>query len=337
MLMLVSCSRPSNSEQTVAEVAFSADSAYTYIAEQVAFGARVPGSAAHEACAAYLRNQLRAFGAEVQVEQGSLPNYAGEPQQIYNIVGRYAPEATRRILLCAHWDCRPWSDQEENYDDRMQPVLGANDGASGVGVLLEVARQLGEGFRVNGSGLMVQGSASSDGQQNGLGQTGVDIVFFDAEDMGTPSFYTGKEREDTWCLGSQLWAQRVKQEGRAGQYAFGILLDMVGAPEAVFPKEYYSTRFANAYVERVWRTAQQAGYGRYFRDVKSYPLTDDHYYVNTIAGIPCIDIIHYDAQSGTGFAHYWHTQHDNMDNISRATLDAVGRTVMATIEASQRQ
>lgn len=314
-MMLVSCSRSSNSGQSVPEVAFSADSAYRYISEQVAFGARVPGSAAHEACAAYLREQLRRFGAEVHVEQGCLPNYAGEPQQIYNIVGRYAPEAKRRILLCAHWDSRPWTDQEENYDDRMQPVLGANDGASGVGVLLEVARQLS----------IVNSPLSM----------GVDIVFFDAEDMGTPSFYTGKEREDTWCLGSQLWAQRVKQEGRAGEYAFGILLDMVGAPEAVFPKEYYSSYYANAYVERVWRTAQQAGYGRYFRDVKSYPLTDDHYYVNTIAGIPCIDIIHYDAQSGTGFAHYWHTQHDNMDNISRATLDAVGRTVMATIEATR--
>ncbi len=295
--------------------AFSADSAYNFIAAQVAFGPRVPGTAAHESCARYLRDRLQAFGAEVRVEQGCLPNYAGEEQQIYNIIGTYAPAREKRILLCAHWDCRPWCDQEENYDDRMQPVQGANDGASGVGVLLEVARQLG----------LQTGDVSS-----AVPDVGVDIVFFDVEDMGTPSFYTGREREDTWCLGAQLWSQRHQSDKQ--RYLFGVLLDMVGSPDAVFPKEYYSQQFANAYVERIWRTAQQLGYGRYFRDVRSYPLIDDHYYVNTLAGIPCVDIIHYDTQSGTGFAHYWHTTHDDMSNISRATLDAVGRTLITLIQ-----
>lgn len=292
-----------------AVAAFSSDSAYLFIADQVDFGARVPGTAPHEQCARYLKDKLRSFGASVHVEQGQLPNYTGEPQQIYNIIGSYAPEAKHRVLLCAHWDCRPWCDQEENFDDRMQPVLGANDGASGVGVLLELARQLGQ---LNAG-------------------IGVDIVFFDAEDMGTPSFYTGKEREDTWCLGSQLWAAQRKADGTNKNYDFGILLDMVGAPDAVFPKEYYSTLYANTYVEKLWRTAQQLGYGRYFRDTRSYPLTDDHYYVNAVADIPCLDVIHYDSQSGTGFAYYWHTTHDDMQNISKATLDAVGRTLLTLI------
>jgi len=290
-------------------LAFSADSAYQFIADQVDFGPRVPGTPAHEACARYLKAKLASYGAITQMEQGQLINYAGENQQICNIVGRFNPELKRRILLCAHWDCRPWSDQEENYDLRKEPVLGANDGASGVGVLLEVARQL----------------------QN-AGNLGIDIVFFDVEDMGTPSFYTGKEREDTWCLGSQLWAQQRVLDGTNKDYRFGILLDMVGSPDATFPKEYYSKDYARAYTEKIWRTAQQLGYGRLFRDVRSYPLTDDHYYVNTIADIPCVDVIHYDAQSGTGFAHYWHTQHDDMSNISKATLDAVGKTVLAVIQ-----
>ena len=312
LISLTGCGKRSNQSSTSpteTSVSFSSDSAYQYIADQVDFGPRVPGTAPHEQCARYLRDKLASFGATVRVEQGQLPNYTGEPQQIYNIIGSYAPEAKRRILLCAHWDCRPWCDQEENFDDRMQPVLGANDGASGVGVLLEVARQLG---------------------MSNLG-AGVDIVFFDAEDMGTPSFYTGKEREDTWCLGSQLWAANRKADKTAGNYEFGVLLDMVGSPEAVFPKEYYSTQYANAYVEKLWRTADQLGYGRYFRNTRSYPLTDDHYYVNTVAGIPCLDIIHYDAQSGTGFAYYWHTTQDDMRNISKATLDAVGRTITTLI------
>ena len=291
---------------------FSADSAYNYIAAQVEFGARVPGTPAHEQCARYLREQLEAFGAEVSVEQGQMPDYRNEPQQIYNIIGSYAPEAKKRILLCAHWDCRPWTDQEENYDDRMYPVPGANDGASGVGVLLEVARQMGK-------------------TQRQMDDVGVDIVFFDAEDMGTPSFYTGQEREDTWCLGSQLWAQRHKQDGTSKAYQFGVLLDMVGSPDAVFPKEYFSMQYAPSYVEKIWRTARELGYGRYFRDTRSAPLTDDHYYVNTMAGIPCVDIIHYDTQTGTGFAHYWHTRNDDMQNVSKATLDAVGRTLMTVL------
>ena len=310
-LSLLSCSRAGSSDKSIQPAAFSADSAYSYIAAQVAYGPRVPGTEAHEQCARYLREQLAAFGAEVRVEQGQLPNYTGQPQQIYNIIGSYAPEARQRILLCAHWDSRPWCDQEENYDERMQPVLGANDGASGVGVLLEIARQLS----------IVHCQLS----------IGVDLVFFDAEDMGTPSFYTGKEREDTWCLGSQLWSQQRRQSGTNLAYEFGILLDMVGSPDAVFPKEYYSMQYAASYVEKVWRTASQLGYGRYFRDARSYPLTDDHYYVCTVAGIPCLDIIHYDAQSGTGFAHYWHTTHDDMQNISKATLDAVGRTLTTVI------
>lgn len=307
LLMLASCSRSGSSEKSVQVASFSADSAYLFIAEQVAFGPRVPGTPAHEQCARYLREQLRSFGAQVHVEQGQMPNYAGEPQQIYNIIGSYAPEAKRRILLCAHWDSRPWCDQEENYDERMQPVLGANDGASGVGVLLEIARQI------------------------GTRSVGVDIVFFDAEDMGTPSFYTGKEREDTWCLGSQLWAKQRVQDHTNKAYEFGVLLDMVGAPDAVFPKEYYSMQYAAPFVEKVWRTAGQLGYGRYFRDMRSYPLTDDHYYVNSIAGIPCLDIIHYDMQNGTGFAHYWHTRHDDMENVSKTTLGAVGRTLMTIL------
>ena len=301
--------------------AFSSDSAYAYIERQMAFGPRVPNSAAHMQCAVWLIEQLRACGAEVELQKGFLPDYRGNDQQIYNIIGHfYTPETASRprVLLGAHYDTRPWCDEEADYDDRFYNVPGANDGASGVGVLLEVARQL--GLRIADSTF----------------KTPVDIIFFDVEDMGSPRFYTGAERADTWCLGSQLWATNYAKKVESGElrvesYQYGIVLDMVGAPDASFPREMYSTNYAGNYQQQLWNAAKQLGYGALFTDQQSYPITDDHYYVNYIAGIPCVDVIHYDVRNATGFPFWWHTRQDNMDNISKSTLQAVGEVVMSML------
>ena len=317
---LVSCKK---SVQVVARPSFNADSAYAFIETQMTFGPRVPNSAAHSACAVWLIQQLRAYGAEVELQKGQMPDYRGNMQQIYNIIGHFYTLETAsrpRILLGAHYDTRPWCDEEESYDERYYNVPGANDGASGVGVLLEVARQLGQ--KLADSTLT----------------TPVDIIFFDCEDMGTPSFYTGAEREDTWCLGSQLWSTHYANQITNhqspitnAQYRFGIVLDMVGAPDAVFPKEMYSTQYAGNYQQQIWRSAEQLGYGSLFTNLQSYPITDDHFYVNRIAGIPCVDVIHYDIRNATGFASWWHTRQDNMDNIAKSTLQAVGEVVMSQL------
>ena len=220
--ILVSCNKK---PATLQRPSFSADSAYVYIERQMAFGPRVPNSAAHTQCAVWLIEQLRELGAEVELQKGFMPDYRGNDQQIYNIIGHfYTPETASRprILLGAHYDTRPWCDEEPDYADRFYNVPGANDGASGVGVLLEVARQLG-----------LRDSLT----------TPVDIIFFDVEDMGTPRFYTGAEREDTWCLGSQLWATNYAKK-QTPAYQYGIILDMVGAPDASFPREMYSTNYA---------------------------------------------------------------------------------------------
>lgn len=302
--------------------AFSADSAYAYIEKQMSFGPRVPNSAAHMQCAVWLIEQLRAFGAEVELQKGQMPDYRGNDQQIYNIIGHFYTLETAsraRILLGAHYDTRPWCDEEDNYNERFYNVPGANDGASGVGVLLEIARQI--GLRMSDS----------------LLTTPVDIIFFDVEDSGSPRFYTGAEREDTWCLGSQLWAtnyadsRKPNGESTKPVYQFGIVLDMVGAPDAVFPREMYSTNYAPNYQQQIWRSAQRMGYGAMFSDQQSYPITDDHYYVNRIAGIPCVDIIHYDIRNATGFPWWWHTRQDDMSNISKPTLQAVGEVVMSQL------
>lgn len=297
-------------------VPFSADSAYLYVQQQVALGARIPGSDAHAECRDWMVEQLTQWGLHVEEQQGLMPDYKGDMQLVRNIVAHIdgTDQSQKAVLLCAHWDSRPWCDEEEDYADRFEPVTGANDGASGVGVLMEVARQL--------QTLRTKTAFPS-----------VDIVLFDCEDMGTPPHYTGTEREDTWCLGSQLWATRYKQSAKEKRtdYQYGILLDMVGDPSATFPREYYSMHFAQTYVERVWRMANSLGYGRYFTAQNSYPVVDDHYYVNTIADIPCVDVIDYKVNAETGFPDWWHTKRDDMRNINKQTLQAVGETVINVI------
>lgn len=324
--VLVSCNKKA---ATAERPAFCADSAYVYIEKQMAFGPRVPNSAAHTQCAVWLIEQLRACGAEVELQKGQMPDYRGNNQAIYNIIGHFTtPEnATRpRILLGAHYDTRPWCDEEPDYADRFYNVPGANDGASGVAVLLEVARQL--------SLRMDTTRNPSPVTRNPL-STPVDIIFFDCEDSGSPKLYTGAEREDTWCLGSQLWATSYAQKKNSQlsvvNYQYGIILDMVGAPDAVFPLEMYSSQYAENYQHKIWRAAEQLGYGAMFSNEHSYPITDDHYYINEIAGIPCVDVIHYDMRNATGFPFWWHTRQDTISNISKSTLQAVGEVVMSQL------
>lgn len=286
---------------------FNADSAYAFVQTQVDFGPRVPATAAHAVCADYLAAILARFGAQVEVQRGEMPLYSGETKPLKNIVGRFNLNAKRRFLLCSHWDSRPFADQDPNPANRHTPILGANDGASGVGVLLEVARQLAANTPT----------------------VGVDVVFFDLEDWGAPEFYTGAERPDAWCLGSQFWAAEAKGSGYKAEC--GILLDMVGAPGAQFHREQFSSHFARAVQDEVWRTAQSLGFGHTFVDTRGGAITDDHYYVNTVAGVPCIDIIQYNPYGATGFGDYWHTLSDDMRHIDRRTLHMVGQTLLQVL------
>ena len=284
---------------------FNSDSAYAYVAQQVTFGPRVPNSAAHKACARWLASELRRFGATVYVQEALLKAYNGEQLEAANIIGTFHPDKSKRVLLFAHWDSRPYADRDSE-DKHYTPIDGANDGASGVGVLLEIARQIG---------------------LNGI-DTGVDIIFFDAEDYGTPEFIKDTHA-DVWCLGSQFWAKNPHTSGYKAD--FGILLDMVGARNATFYKEALSVYRAAPVVEKVWTTARKLGYGRYFINANGAAITDDHQYVMAGRSIPCIDIIHLDPSTSHGFGAYWHTHNDTMDSVDRETLKAVGQTVLEVI------
>ncbi len=312
---LISCgSSKENSNRTeetetqtlIQAPAFNADSAYAYIDAQVKFGPRVPNSPAHKTCGNYLASQLERFGAKVYNQYADLMAYNGAILKARNIIGAYKPDTKKRVMLCAHWDSRPYADQDdERYHHT--PIDGANDGASGVGVLLEIARQI-----------QLQAPA-----------VGIDIVFFDAEDYGIPDFYKGPYKPDTWCLGSQYWGRIPHISDYKAR--FGILLDMVGAKGAAFYYEGFSARTANNVMKKIWNTAERLGYGQYFIKQEGGEVTDDHVYVNRFRGIPCVDIIHYDIQGNTGFNPTWHTTDDTIENIDKATLQAVGQTVMEVI------
>lgn len=284
---------------------FDAASAYGFVKAQVEFGPRVPGTPAHAACADWFVATLRQWTPDVAVQEFKARAYDGRPLAGKNIIASFNAGAKDRILLCAHWDSRPFADHDPDPANHFKPVMGANDGASGVGVLLEVARCL----SLNKPAL------------------GVDILLLDLEDFGEHANWRGSS-EDSWGLGSQHWAKNPHRPGYRAR--FGILLDMVGAAGATFPMEGTSMYYAPAVVRKVWDVARGLGLGRYFIDRESDPLIDDHLYINRHTGIPTIDIIDYDAGRG-GFPSSWHTVGDTLDKIDKRTLEAVGRTVLAVV------
>lgn len=284
---------------------FDADSAYLYVKKQVDFGPRVPNSKEHVACGNYLAKQLELFGAKVTSQYADLIAYDGTLLKARNIIGSYLPDNKKRIALFAHWDTRPWADNDPDEKNHHTPILGANDGASGVGVLLEIARLINQ-------------------QQPELG---IDIILLDAEDYGTPQFYEGKHKEESWCLGAQYWASNPHVNGYNAR--FGILLDMVGGENSVFLKERYSEEFASDINKKIWNAAKKLGYGKTFMDVNGGYVTDDHLFINRLARIKTIDIV--PSTPDGGFTPTWHTISDNMDHIDKNTLKVVGQTVLKVI------
>lgn len=290
--------------------AFNADSAYAYCAEQCAFGPRTMNSDAHELCGQWIAGKFRQYGMEVAEQRTTLNGYDGTPLRCTNIIASYKPELTTRILLCAHWDSRPWADNDPDSSNWRKPVMAANDGASGVAVMIEVARLL----KAHGDSLSV----------------GIDFVCFDAEDWGTPQWSEHEDDASSWALGANYWAHNPHKQGYEAR--FGMLLDMVGGQGASFYREGVSVLCAPAIVKKVWAAARIVGYGSYFPAEDGGVITDDHVPVNDVAKIPTIDIIaYYPDCRQSGFGPTWHTVDDTMENIDRNTLKAVGQTVVQVL------
>lgn len=277
---------------------FSGDSAYRNVARQVEFGPRVPNTSAHESAAVWLASELSRHGAEVTLQKADLPAWDGTVLRSTNIMGSFNPELGDRLLLMAHYDTRPWADADPDEKNRSKPIDGANDGASGVGVLLETARLL---------GLQNPGK-------------GIDILFVDSEDYGTEG------DDESWALGARYFAANPIRPGyRAARV---ILLDMVGGKGATFPAEYFSRQAAASLDESFRQAASRAGYAELFPGHTGSAVNDDHIPFLQ-AGIPAIDIIDYRREGG--FAPTWHTLNDNLENIDPAILEAVGKSLIRYI------
>lgn len=314
VLLMLSCGNLR--KQTVDDTAtlqpvgpvFSADSAYLYCQQQCDFGPRTMNSKAHDLCEEWIVSRFKAFGMDVTTQKADLKGFDGTILKSTNIIASYKSELANRILLCAHWDSRPWADNDPDEANHKTPVLAANDGASGVAVMLEVARQLPDTLGI-----------------------GVDFVCFDAEDWGVPQWSDAVDDGNSWALGAQYWAANCSKK-QAKTYRFGILLDMVGGQGAQFYKEGMSLQYASSVVNKVWRAAQVVGFGSMFPTQTGSRITDDHIPVNRVAKIPTIDIIpYYPNCEQSSFGPTWHTVNDDMTHIDKNTLQAVGQTMIQVI------
>jgi hypothetical protein len=284
--------------------AFSADSAFAYTEAQLAFGNRIPGSKAWEQCAAWLASQMSRFCDTVVVQDFRAVLWDGSAVPGKNIIASLRPQADKRILLAAHWDSRSWADHDPADANHRSPVPGANDGASGVATLIEMARVM---------SLMPP-------------SVGVDFIFFDVEDQGTPEWAAGGE-EDTWCKGSQHWSRNPHVPYYRAVY--GILFDMIGTPHPRFTREEISRTFAPGLTAKLWNAAAALGHGGVFVPQDTDPILDDHYYVNRLANIPMVDIVQ---NSGTtSFFEHWHTVSDDLRSVNRDALATVATVVMKTL------
>ncbi|MBD5422356.1 MAG: M28 family peptidase [Bacteroides sp.] len=291
---------------------FSADSAYGFVAEQVAFGPRVPGTAAHTACRDYLVEKFKEFGADsVWLQQGSVTAFNGTRLPLSNIQARFNGSAPKRILIAAHYDTRPWADEDDDEANHTRAIDGANDGASGVGVALELARNIGSSHP----------------------EIGVDFLLTDVEDYGS-SGEDLPDGESSWALGSLYWAQSQPYAPRE-RPVYGILLDMVGGRDARFYREYFSEQSASWLNSKVWKAAEAEGITRFVNE-QNGGVNDDHINIYR-AGIPCIDIIECGNSETGSFPPHWHTMNDNLSAIDRATLGDVGATLMRVIYTEPRE
>lgn len=289
----------------VTQVQFDADSAYASVVAQCDFGPRVPGSAAHDRCGDYIVARFKALGLSVSEQRADQKAWDGKVLHTRNIIAAYRPELADRIIICTHWESRPWADADPDSSLHHEPVMAANDGASGVAVMLEVARKL----------------------EELKPELGIDFICFDSEDYGMPYWAETDDVADgsDWCLGSQYWAAHPHVPGYKAR--FGILLDMVGGRDARFCFEGISMRYASEVMVHVWDAAGRAGASQLFLAEQGGYAQDDHVPMNEVAGIPTIDIIPYVEGEHT-FGATWHTTQDTPENISRETLKGVGQTLL---------
>ena len=282
---------------------FDENHAFSYLVAQCDFGPRNPGSDGYYACLDYLITELDQSANEIILQDFSYQERRYNKQyNLENIIARFNPDSEFQTIISAHWDTRPWADQEDLRQDRDQPIIGANDGASGVAILLELAKIMGENPP----------------------PIGVNLVFFDGEDLGVPG------ENETYCQGSRFFAKNlpIPRPDEA------INLDMVGDKQLVLPIERYSLEYHPELVRHLWDRAKDMGLDAFIGRV-DYAIYDDHIPLNEIAGIPSIDII--DFKYPNSYANFWHTLNDIPENCSEESLGQVGALMVDYIYNREEQ
>lgn len=275
---------------------FDGASAFKYLEQQVAFGTRIPGTPAHARMAVWLDSMARGRADTVIVQSWNHVTARGDTLPLVNLIARFNPRATERILFMAHWDTRPISDSPLNKGDRAKPVPGANDGASGVALLLGVADVL----------------------KKTPAKVGVDLLFVDGEDYGD---FSAKPPADV-LIGSRYYGQHLPP-GAVPLYA--VLFDMVADKDLNIYQEGNSLLGAPEVVELVWRVAKEVGHSKEFIATPKHTLTDDHVELQKV-GIRAIDVVDFDYPS-------WHTPDDTIDKVSAASLQVVGDVAMGLVRS----
>jgi len=271
---------------------FNASTAFTYLQQQMAFGPRIPNTPGHEKMGDWLLTTLRARADTVSVQEFRWVTKKGANLRLRNFFARFRPQAADRVLFLAHWDTRPFADKSQNLGQQRMPVPGANDGASGVAVLLGLADVL---------------KATPP-------TIGVDLLFVDGEDYG--DFNDSTET----LIGARYFA---KHQPAAYTTLYAVLFDMVGDKDLQFYQEGYSMAAAPEVVQRVWQTADRLGYSKVFIPRAGQTLIDDHVPLQQ-AGIRTIDVIDFDFP-------YHHTTEDTIDKVSAESLQIVGDVAVALV------
>ena len=281
---------------------FDGQGAYELIEKQMSFGPRVPGTRGHEQCKQWIIEQMESLGAKVITQEFEADFQGRTGVKSTNIMAQINPEFPNRILLAAHWDTRAVSEKEEDPVLKSKPVPGADDGGSGVAMLIQLARTINE---------------------NPI-EMGVDFLFFDSEDQGDNAV------DVTWCLGSQYWSRNIVPKGYSPKY--GILFDMVGAKNASFYMEGFSRVHAGKQTEKIWTLAGRMGYSDFFINQNAGGITDDHRFVNELTDIPMLNIVNLKPEvQGQTFQKCHHTQCDDMSMIDQRTLKVVGQVATAVL------
>jgi glutaminyl-peptide cyclotransferase len=298
-----SAQRPATSKLKTANIPFNGERAYQYLKEICAIGPRVSGTEGMLRQQAYLKAHFEKLGGRVSMQEFTARHpQTGNPVRLANLIIQWHPDRKDRILLCAHYDTRPFPDQDPV--DRRGPFVGANDGASGTALLCELASE------------MAQLKTA----------VGVDFVLFDGEEL----VFDGNR--DPYFLGSEHFAREYVANPPTYRYRAGVLLDMVGDAQLQLPWEINSTRTPQQkqIVNELWGTARDLGV-REFLFRNGPEVRDDHLALNEIAKIPSIDIIDFDYPTSRGVS-YWHTTQDLPEKCSAASLAKVGWVLKTWLE-----